>query len=345
MKVAIAGLGSIGQRHARNLRRLLGARLELLAYRTRGFPHVITDQMTIAEGQTVETAYGVRVFDNLDALLAEQPVALLVCNPTSLHLPTALAAARAGCHLLIEKPLSDSYDGVDDLIALIEQRGLVAAVGYQMRCHPALIRLRTLISQGAVGRVVSVRAEMGEYLPDAHPYEDYRQSYAARADLGGGVIRCFIHEFDYVQWLFGPARHVITVGGRLGDLEIDVEDTATTDMQCCVNGHPVSVQVHQSFVQRARSRTCVVTGDAGAIHVDLNAPTLTWTDAAGRVVEQSGFAGFARNHLFVSELTRFLATIAGDGPPPASVHEAALSLRVALAARASLASGQRVECP
>ncbi|HYE87957.1 MAG TPA: Gfo/Idh/MocA family oxidoreductase [Vicinamibacterales bacterium] len=343
MKVLVAGLGSIGQRHVRNLRALLGTQVEILAYRVRGLPHVITDGMTIAADLTIDEHYRLRPVARLDDALAERPEAVLVCNPTSEHVPTALKAIDAGCAVLIEKPLSDRADGVDGLIERVEGREAIAAVGYQMRFHPALVRLRELLDAGAIGRVVAVRVETGEYLPDAHPYEDYRQGYAARADLGGGVVRCFIHEFDYLYWLFGMPRRLMTMGGRLGALEIDVEDTASTLMECVVDGRPVPVHVQQTLTQRPPSRTCIVSGDAGCIHLDLNGPRLTRSDRSGHVVEDVDFTGFTRNQLFVDELEHFLGSVARRHAPKVTVREAAHSLRIALAARDSMLSRQPVE--
>lgn len=343
MRILVAGLGSIGQRHVRNLRMLFGAEVEILAYRVRGLPDTITEAMAIEPGQAVEAKYRIRSIDSLEAGLAARPDAVLVCNPTSLHLETALAAVRAGCHVLIEKPLSDSLDGVDELIALAEHQGLVAAVGYQMRFHPALVGLRELVCRKAIGQVVAVRAEFGEYLPSAHPYEDYRQSYAARADLGGGVILCYIHEFDYLCWLFGLPRRVFTAGGRSGVLDVDVEDHALTTMECTLHGRPVAIQLQQDFLRRPGSRTCDLVGDAGTIHVDLNAPLLAVVDRNGETIERRSFDGFERNQLFLDEMRRFIAAVNGAEAPLVTVREAAQSLRVALAARQSLSTGQAIE--
>jgi len=343
MKILVAGLGSIGQRHVRNLRAVRGDDVDILAYRVRGLTRTITDAMAIEGGPVVEEKYGLRSFDCLDTALAERPDAVLVCNPTSLHMTTALAAVRAGCHVLIEKPLADSLAGVEELVSLAERRGLVAAVGYQMRFHPAIVRLRELLCSGIIGQVEEVRAEFGEYLPSAHPYEDYRQSYAARAELGGGVILCYIHEFDYLCWLFGRPRQVGTVGGRSGALEVDVEDHATTRMTCCTGGRPLVIEVHQDFLRRPGTRMCDVIGNAGTIHLDLNAPLLVVADAAGRTIERRTFDGFARNQMYLDEITHFLSALEGADAPLVTAREGAISLRVALAARESLASGRAIE--
>lgn len=342
MKVLIAGLGSVGQRHVRNLRHLLGDQLEILAYRVNGSSQVITNDMAIAAGESVETKYGIAAFRHLDDALAERPDAVFVCNPTSEHVATALAAVRAGCHVFIEKPLGSSVEQVSELIALTESRGVVAAVGYQLRCHPVLQRVRALLAAGTIGRICSVRAEMGEYLPDAHPYEDYRISYAARRELGGGVILCYIHELDYLCWLFGRPRRVFTTGGTLGSLDVDVEDTALTSLECDADGRRLAIQVHHSFLQRPPSRTCEIVGEAGTIRVDLRAASLI-VDGPHGVIENTTFAELRRNDLFVDELKGFLAAIAAKAAPIVGLREAAVSLEVALAAKASLASGRVVE--
>jgi predicted dehydrogenase len=340
VKVLIAGLGSIGQRHARNLRARCGDEVELIAYRRRGLPHVISERMTIDEGMSVERAYGIQSFDRLDHALEQRPDAVFICNPSSLHLSTALQAALAGCHLFIEKPLSHDEEGIDALIDAVDRSGRAATVGYQLRFHPALMRARQLLREQAIGSLLSVRAEFQEYLPNAHPYEDYRQSYAARAALGGGVILCYIHEVDYLYWLLGMPRRVRTSGGRLGDLDIDVEDTAVTTLEFLVDGRAVPVELRQSFLATQPSRRCVVTGTAGTIEVDLNEPSLVISTPSSTT--RTTFDGFRRNQLFEHELENFLSAMAGDTAPAVPLRTAAQSLRIACAMRRSLATGQAV---
>jgi predicted dehydrogenase len=289
MKFLMIGLGGIGQRHLRNLRALAGPSAEILAYRVRRLSHVLSDQLQIASDAGLEEQYGVRVFADLDAALSERPDAAMICNPTSLHVPVAMAAASMGCHLFLEKPLSHNLDGVDELIRCVEQKNLVGLVGYQMRFHPCLQRLRNMLRDRAIGDIVAVRAEVGEYLPGWHPYEDYRQMYASRADLGGGVILSQIHELDYLYWLFGMPRRLMAVGGHLSGLEIDVEDTASILMECAVDGRPIPIHLHQDYVQRPPSRTCQIIGNAGKILVDFRKLAGGLFDGAGQTLQKNDF--------------------------------------------------------
>lgn len=343
MKVLVVGLGSVGQRHVRNLRTLLGSDVEIIGHRVRKLTHVLTEGLEIETGSSVEEKYAVHTCEHLDQALALQPRAVFVCNPSSHHLAVALSAARAGCHMLVEKPLSDKCDGVEELIGLVDQKRLVALVGYQMRFHPALQRARSLLEQRAIGRVLNVRVEVGEYLPAAHPYEDYRGTYAARSDLGGGVILSQSHELDYVYWLFGLPRRIFALGGHLSNLDIDVEDTASILMECVVDGTPVPVHVSLDFVQRPPHQACQIVGDDGKIRLDFRTLTLELFDGRGDLTDCHTFTGFQRNQLFLNELMHFLACLRGEETPLVTLRDGAQSLRMALAARRSIETGQVVE--
>jgi predicted dehydrogenase len=343
MKILIMGLGGIGQRHLRNLRILQGNDVEIIAYDPRPNPPVLTDQLKIEEGAGLGEKYNLAIFLDIEQALAQRPQAAFVCNPTSLHIPAAILAAREGCALFIEKPLSHNLEQVDELINLVESRRLVAAVGYQMRFHPCLQRLHELVHEKKVGRILSVRAEVGEYLPGWHTYEDYRQSYAARQDLGGGVILSQIHELDYLYWLFGMPRRVFALGGHLSSLEIDVEDTADVLMECMMDGRPIPVSLHQDYIQNPSKRSCEIIGDAGKILVDIRALTVDVFDGQGEHVETSSYNGFPRNQLFLDELRCFLDCMQGKQTPLVNLHEGAQSLRLALAAKESLVTGKVVK--
>ncbi len=343
MKTLIIGLGSVGQRHARNLRMLLGTDVELMAYRVRKLPGVLPDGGAPDAAASVAEQYDIREYADLQEALARRPQAVFICNPSRLHIPVALAAARTGASLFIEKPLSDSYDGVEELIALVEQKALTALVGYQMRFHPCLRRLHALLRDGVIGRVVAVRAEAGEYLPGWHPYEDYRTSYAARADLGGGVLLSQIHEMDYLYWMFGRPRRIFALGGKCSDLEIDVEDVASISMECVVDSRTVAIHLHQDYLQRPASRTCQVIGTAGKVLVDLRAASIQVYDEGGQLRESSRYEHFDRNQMFLDELRSFLDALEGKPTPAVTLRDAAQSLLMALAARRSLQTGQVVE--
>jgi predicted dehydrogenase len=335
VKILIAGLGSIGQRHARNLRTILGDDLDLVAYRVRRSSPVIRPDLSAEPDGDVEQAYGIRAFDDLDAALAERPDAVFVTNPNSLHVPVALAAARAGCNLFIEKPVASSLDGVSELAAEVERRDLVCLVGYQHRFHPAFGVLRRLVDERALGNLLAVRVEFGEYLPGWHPYEDYRELHVSRRDQGGGVVLAQIHDLDLVYALFGLPGRVFALGGKRSSLDVDAEDTVSALLDC---GVPVHVQ--QDLLQRPAVRTYELVGEDAKAVWDAHAGTVTV--ARGGATAEVHDVPVERNELFVAELRHFLACLRREEQPVVDLAAGVDSLRVALAVLRSLETGEVV---
>jgi predicted dehydrogenase len=336
VRILIAGLGAIGQRHARNLRALYGDELELLAFRRRRLTHVVTEKLQRDDSRHVESELGVSAFDDLTDALATQPDAVFVCTPTSQHLEIAQRAADAGCHLFIEKPLSHTMQDVERLRETVLSKSLVVLVGCQWRYHPCVRWLRDVIQEGTLGSLGEAEIEYGEYLPDWHPYEDYRTSYAARAELGGGVVLTQIHDYDLAWWLFGPPRSVTATGGHLSDLEIDVEDTVAARLE----GGAVPVSVRQSFAARPPRRMITVTGDRGSVTVDLLEGRISSTP---RIASAAAFADYQRNQMFVDEVRHFQECLAGSATPAVPLDDGIAVLRLALAVKQAVTSGRRVE--
>lgn len=337
MRVLFCGLGGIGQRHLRNLRTLIGAdQLDVHAYRVLGRSTKLRADLTVEAGRDLADDYGVTVHRALDEALAVQPTIVFVCNPTNLHVSVALQAAMAGAHVFIEKPLSSSLDGVGALEAALTQHDRVGYVGYHFRFHPALRRLKAILNQGHLGRILGAHAEIGEYLPNWHRYEDYRSMYAARAELGGGVVLTQIHEMDLICWFFGLPESIYCLGGKLSSLDVDVEDTASSLMQSTGPLGRFPITLHQDYLQRPPTRRFKVIGDRGIAHVDLIRNQLAVFDENGRESERWDDDTFERNDMFVAQMRHFLACTTGLETPEVSLAEGTKSLRLALAARQSL---------
>jgi predicted dehydrogenase len=319
--ILIAGVGSIGRRHVANLRAL-------------GWPNIRfyrTGRSTQPDGDLGECP----VDHDLRAALARRPIAVIVANPSALHVPLALEAARAGCHLLIEKPLSRDLDGVADLEWEVAGRGLAALVGFQFRFNPGLQQIHAWLRAGAIGTVVSALAHCGEYLPDMHPWEDWRLGYAARPDLGGGVLLTLCHPFDYLRWLLGEIEDVSAVESRRDTFGLAVD--TCVDVTGRVAGG-ASVHVHLDFVQRPPHHQLTVIGTEG---------TITWNQADGAARRYSAATGrwetilapdgFERNWMFLDEMRHFLACLQGDAQPCCTLADGRAALEVALAAKHSIA--------
>lgn len=305
MKFLIAGFGSIGRRHFRNLL-ALGER-DIILHRT-GRSTLPDDEIA---GFPVET--------DLQAALAHRPDAVIVANPTALHLDVAIPAAQAGCHILMEKPVSDSLERVDALRDALQHGGGTLLVGFQFRFHPGLQTAAELLRSGAIGRPVFARAHWGEYLPNWHPWEDYRQSYAARPELGGGVVRTLTHPFDYLRWLLGEAEVAGAQIGTLGDLGIAVEDTAEVSLRFASGAFG---SLHLNYLQQPARHTLEIVGTHGTLRWDNADGTLHCFQAAAASWEEYPVPdGFERNTLFMDELRHFIAVASGRAEPVCTLED------------------------
>jgi len=324
----VIGCGSIGRRHAANLVSL-GAR------------NVTIFDPAEERRRRLASELGLDAVHSLDQAWERKPDAVIIAVPTSLHVSLALEAARRGCHSFVEKPLSDRFDNVDDLLKTVHALGLVTLVGCNMRWHPGLAMVKALVSNETVGRVIAARVEVGQYLPDWHPWEDYRQGYSARKDLGGGVILDAIHEIDYIRWLLGEITGVTCVAGKYSRLEIETEDVAA--MLLRFEKGAVG-EIHLDYVQRAYSRTCQIIGEAGTIHWDYTAGTVRWYLASDKSWHFFGNPqGWTSNDMYLEEMRHFLGCLNGIEQSMLDVFDAARVLKIALAAKHSATQQHWIE--
>jgi predicted dehydrogenase len=338
MKFLIAGLGSIGRRHFRNLIALGEKDLVLLRSHRATLPD---DELA---GHPVET-------DLADALKKHRPEAVIIANPTSLHLDVAIPAAEAGCHIFLEKPVSHSLERLDLLQKAARESGSRILVGFQFRYHPMLRKARELIQAGALGRVLTVHAHWGEYLPQWHPWEDYRQSYAARADLGGGAIVTLTHPLDYLRFMLGEIESLWSFNGHISSLEIDVEDVAEIGLRFS-NG--AIGGVHLNYFQRPPVHRLEIAGTGGTLRWDnvdgvlhfhqMPAPFGSYNAQPPAPVVETFFPpeGFERNQLFVAQTRHFIEVARGESGPICTLEDGIRALQLALAARESSKSGMQL---
>jgi predicted dehydrogenase len=239
VRVLVIGYGSIGQRHARLLTELK-CQVAIMSRRSIDFaPH----------------------YSDLSKALSDwQPEYVVVANRSNEHYQAIESLARQGFQgrVLIEKPLFERP------LAIPYHGFSLATVAYNLRCHPLLIRLKSLLDDSV--QLVTADIHAGSYLPGWRPNTDYRQSYSAKKAQGGGVLRDLSHELDYALWLFGPWRRLTATGGHLSPLEIDSDDAYTLLMEA--RRCPM-VSIHMNYLGRVPHREILVNTDQHTIHVDL----------------------------------------------------------------------------
>jgi predicted dehydrogenase len=322
----IVGLGGIGQRHARNLR-TLGAK-RIVGLRTgRGVLPVPAD-------------LGVESYNRLDDALAARPQVGFVCNPTSLHVDTARQLVEAGMDVLVEKPISHSLAGVDELIAKARQKNRVLGVAVPLRYHPLVQTAREWSRRGDLGAVRYIRASVGQYPPSWRPQYDYRSSYAVRRDLGGGCLRTFIHEIDMLLDLKGMPRIIEGVSGHFSSLETDAEDLA----EILLGYDDCLGSVHIDYVQQSavNSRYLQIVGEDAALWLDFAEPSLKLYTQAG-VREAIRLENFDANRLHLDEVAEFIECVRTRASFRADGVAGKNALVCVLAGLKSSATGRRIE--
>lgn len=194
-RILIIGTGSIGERHARCM--LATKRTEVGICEPN--PEV---RSMVAERYEISDVYA-----TLDQAMQSNWGAAVIATPAPLHIPIAHRLAQAGISLLIEKPLSTSIEGVDELNRAVESNGIVAAVAYIHRAHPSLAGMQRAIADGRIGRPLQLVAVSGANFAAARPA--YREAYYAKRDTGGGAIQdALTHVFNAGEWLVGPITRV-----------------------------------------------------------------------------------------------------------------------------------------
>jgi predicted dehydrogenase len=325
MNALIVGLGSIGRRHLANL-----AQVKPDVSATVWHQHA-----TSADREQGSERH---VFNVGDALKV-RPEFALITGPANTHVETALELAGHGIHILVEKPLCDRLEGVDALLALCRERRCVLLVGYNYRFYAPLQAMRQAIIDGSIGRVLSVQAEVGQYLPDWRPGYDYRQGVSARRELGGGVVLELSHEIHYVRWLVGEITEVSARLGRVSDLDLDVEDIA--EITLAFAGGAIG-SIHLDMVQRTPTRTCKIVGTEGTLIWDgLTHHVRMYSSLSSRWTDVFAPSPLDRNETYLAELRHFLDCIAGTATPAVTGEDGRRVLEIALAARQS-ASESRV---
>jgi predicted dehydrogenase len=326
MRIAVIGVGSAGRRHIKNLLTL-----------------GVTDIIAISEfNQLAELTIGgtaIPVAHSTDAAFTQDVDIVVIANPTAMHLDLTRRAVAANKHIYLEKPAATSAKGLATLCRDIKTKRLICAIGTQNRFNPRLEEMRSRLMNGDAGTVYAVHAMLGEHIADYHPEEDYRQSYTARAALGGGVLLTQIHQIDYLNWLFGPFESVFAVGGKRSNMEIDVEDCSTY----LLNGaNGIAVQGHLDYLQRPKRVSVEVMGTAGKFDWDYFGNALSFTPAETEASSKIIQTPFDRNAMFLDCMRDFLDGIHNSARPRAELSDGLTALRIVDAIKESMTTHNSV---
>lgn len=315
----IVGVGSIGQRHLRCFQNTGRVNLSICENNAK-----LRSQ--VAEEYRIDQHYG-----DLNSALADPHDAALIATPANLHIPMAIRLAEAGLHLLLEKPLSTGFDGIETLQDALRKRNLVSAVAYVYRAHPVLREMKNAIASGRFGRPVEVVATCGQNFPTYRPA--YRDTYYRNRATGGGAIQdALTHVMNASEWLVGPidrlscdAAHQILEG-------VEVEDTVHMLTRHGQVLGCYSLNQHQA----PNEITITVICDKGTARFEYHQNRWRWMTRPDEPWHDEQHEPLPRDAMFVTQANAFLDTLEGRVPPLCTLEEGIQTLRVNLGALASV---------
>jgi len=243
----------------------------MLGSRSKGTTPVLNPNFTVKDGASLEDVYGIELFPSIDDVYALKPDLAVIATPTAFHAEYIIRAVEHGIDVLVEKPGAMDMHQARQIVSAVKANGVRFMISYQRRFHPSIIRLREILASGEIGNLMSIKVSVASHVPDWHPYENFRDLYACRSDLGGGVLRTEIHEIDLLTWLFGLPKHIYANLGCRGPYDIDVEDSA----ELLLDYDAFSAQVNLCFMQRKQERKLSFIGQDGWVEVDLIKQCLT----------------------------------------------------------------------
>jgi len=291
LKALVIGYGSIGRRHIDNLSQI---------------PYVKIIVQTNRKSNSFLKNKKCELIKNITEGIKQKPDFAIITNETNLHLKTATTLAQNNIPFLVEKPLSNNYKGIENLLKIIREKKLITLMGCPLRFHPSIKKIKEIVEKKKIGKIYYVFSENGSYLPHWHPKEDYRKSYSANIKLGGGVLLTNIHEIDYLYWLFGKIQKTFSTSGKISNLDLDVEDYASVNLFY----KNFMAFVHLDFFQIPKRRQLRIIGENGIIDCDLIKNRLTFYDSNNEKINKLiSNSNFDFNTIYVDELNHFISCV------------------------------------
>ena len=284
-------------------------------------------------------------FSSMQQAIDFAPQIAVIASPATFHIAAAQALVETGVHILVEKPLSATMDGVSKLLETCREKKTVLLTGYNLRFLPSLQQFRELLAQRIVGRVLSVRCEIGQYLPSWRPDNDYRQGVSARQELGGGALLELSHELDYLRWIFGEVEWVKATLSRQSSLEIDVEDTAhlTLGFAPEADGNKLIGTVNLDFIRHDTTRLCTAIGEKGSLRWNGLTGVIELFEAGAKEWRELYRHQHQRDDSYLAEWQNFIACVTEHKTPLITGADGLKVLQMIEAARKSSASGCQVQ--
>jgi predicted dehydrogenase len=302
-KVAIVGLGSIGRRHLRIINELY-RNVEIIIVRS-------------GKGKDwPEISLAKKVVYSMDEAISEGIQAAVISSPASIHIEQAIYLANNGIHLLIEKPLSNNLNNLDKLKKIVENKCIVATVGYALRYDPSAIKFKSFIDRSDIGKILHVRIECGSYLPGWRVDQNYKNTVSSSTELGGGVLLELSHELDYMNWFFGKQKSLFATIINSKSLGINVEDQVDILLKSC-DGYPSIIQI--DFCRQFPRRICEIQTTYGQLVWDFMERSVKWMPINKK--EELYKYDVKKDEMYINQITKFFDCIDNRNAPDVTIDD------------------------
>lgn len=319
MKALIIGGGSIGKRHLRNFRQLGVERF------------VVFDPREDRREECRQLLPDVQTCSTVDEAVTTGAEIAVICSPTVAHVDQALRCLARGIHVLLEKPIAMEPSEAETLVSALHTGGPVLMVGYNYRFSPLVREVQQILARQELGRPLFMEIFFSQYLPEWHPWEDYRAWFMSKKELGGGALLDESHAIDLARALFGEVRRTVALTGQLGDLDMSADDYAHLTVEFASGAQGV---IHMDIYGRRPRRVLEVSGTTGSLTGDLSTHALTVVEAEARKTTARTWA-IDRNDMFLDEAAHFLRCVREGVTPLVDAVDALRTLDVVAAAQQS----------
>ena len=305
MKILICGLGSIGQRHVRILKKLHKNNLELFTLKDSKRNLIITDSFKVQKVESVADFYNIKVI-KINELRKHKIKIAYICTPPSSHINLAIQLARLDCNLFIEKPLSNNIKNIGNLLKIIRKKKLITHVGYQLQFHPAVKKISSIINKKILGKTLSSTFYFGEYPGNVRKYEKFTFSHMAKKKMGGGSLLALSHHLDLGIYFFGKLKIVNFFIKNSNNFKIDVEDIFRGVF---TNKSKLDLQLNLNFLDAEQNNFLIFNFQKGTILWDYYNNYLKISYYKRKKNKILRFKNFYRNNMFENQSKLFLSNI------------------------------------
>ena len=312
MKILFIGLGSIGQRHLQNLKLIYGSNIKFYAVRTTSHNNYIKDGLS-KKINDLNDHYEIELFKSIDEAMQKNKYdSVFITNPSSLHAETIIKCLEFRVNIFVEKPLCVTTEEGEIIKNKLKNSDSILYIGYQNHFDPLFQKVKDLICSKKLGDLVSARFEWCTYLPDHHKYEDYKKSYAARSDLGGGVLLGLSHEIDMIISLFGQPNTITALKSNNKKINLRVDDTIMALCDYSNKNNKFILNLTLSYSQILETRNFKIHLEEGFIDCDLNERKITILDSKKSETPEIFESNISRNEIFISQTKQFIKAITSN---------------------------------